>query len=447
MQELGQERLVIFTRYPEPGKTKTRLIPELGAVAAAELHRQMAEHTLAQVERLQAVRRLEVEICFSGGSAELMRTWLGDNWRYTPQSEGDLGDRMARSFDAAFSKGSERAVIIGTDCPQLGSSLLEQAFEALKHHDLVLGPAIDGGYYLIGLRHPAPLLFQDIPWSTETVLSQTVAIAQSLRLSIDYLSTLADVDYPADLQIWEQAKNPSSSPSPSTLHPPPFTPSLSLIIPVLNEENHLPSLLENLAAPGVEIIVVDGGSQDHTVELAQSLGALVIPSPPGRAQQMNRGAAIAQGDILLFLHADTHLAPDFATWVQRIISQPGVVAGAFELKIDGHERSLRWVEWGVKWRSRLLQLPYGDQAIFLRKSTFQQVGGFPELPIMEDFAFIRRLRKLGKVAIAPVPILTSARRWQKLGVIRTTLINQLVILAYYLGVSPRTIARRYRQNR
>jgi rSAM/selenodomain-associated transferase 2/rSAM/selenodomain-associated transferase 1 len=442
MQKLGQERLVVFTRYPEPGKTKTRLIPELGAVAAAELHRQMAEHTLEQVKQLQLARWLEVEICFSGGSVELMQTWLGDGWRYTPQSEGDLGDRMGRSFDAAFSEGSERTVIIGTDCPQLGSSLLEQAFEALKHHDLVLGPAVDGGYYLIGLRHPTPLLFQGISWSTATVLSQTVAIAQSLHLTIAYLPTLADVDYPTDLPIWEQAKTPSppsSPPSPSPLPPPP----LSLIIPVLNEENHLPSLLENLAVPGVEVIVVDGGSQDRTVELARSLGALVIPSLPGRAYQMNRGAAVAKGDILLFLHADTRLVPNFATWVEQVISQPGVIAGAFELKIDGNERGLRWVEWGVKWRSRLFQLPYGDQAIFLRKSTFQQVGGFPELPIMEDFVFIRRLRKLGKIAIAPVPVLTSARRWQKLGVIRTTLINQLVILAYYLGVSPRTIARWY----
>ncbi len=192
------------------------------------------------------------------------------------------------------------------------------------------------------------------------------------------------------------------------------------------------------------MIVVDGGSSDETVEIARSFGARVISSPRGRANQMNAGATIATGEILLFLHADTRLPSEFDQWIYQILAQPQVIAGAFNLKIDGQEWGLRLVEWGVKWRSQLFQLPYGDQAIFLKKSAFKAIGGFPNLPIMEDFVLIQQLKRLGKVAIVPAPVLTSARRWQKLGILKTTLINQLVIFAYFFGIPPKTLVHLYR---
>jgi uncharacterized protein len=199
------------------------------------------------------------------------------------------------------------------------------------------------------------------------------------------------------------------------------------------------------AQPGlVEVIVVDGGSSDQTVERALQLGATVLRTTPGRAQQMNSGANAATGKLLLFLHADTHLPQNFLALVQQTLAQPGTIAGAFDLGIRGHQLGLRWVEWGVKWRSRRLQLPYGDQALFLAAHTFHQLGGFAELPIMEDFELVQRLRQRGRISIAPAQVITSGRRWQKLGVCQTTLINQLVIAAYFLGVSPNRIARFYR---
>lgn len=223
--------------------------------------------------------------------------------------------------------------------------------------------------------------------------------------------------------------------------------TISIIIPVLNEANNLPTVLKHIQSyTAVEIIVVDGGSQDDTVELARSLNLQVIQSNRGRACQMNAGAAVASGQILLFLHADTRLPPGFDRLIHQTLCQPRVVAGAFELKIDATMLGLRLVEWGVKWRSRLLQLPYGDQALFLRATTFHQMGGFPELPIMEDFVFVRQVRRLGRIAIVPATVLTSGRRWQKLGIIRTTLVNQWVILGYFLGVSPTRIARWYRRS-
>lgn len=165
---------------------------------------------------------------------------------------------------------------------------------------------------------------------------------------------------------------------------------------------------------------------------------------------MNIGAKSASGDILLFLHADTHLPANFDTMVTKVFAsesnslQP--VAGAFELRINLPRLSLRLIEIGVKVRSHWLQMPYGDQAIFLKSSLFYDIGGFPELPIMEDFELMLRLKRLGRIAIIPVPVLTSGRRWQKLGVLKTTLINQAAIIAYLMHIPPPQIACWYRQH-
>lgn len=222
--------------------------------------------------------------------------------------------------------------------------------------------------------------------------------------------------------------------------------SISIIIPTLNEAKNLPRTLQALQTTlAVEVTVVDGGSLDSTISVAESWGAKVICSPvSGRAYQMNVGAAVAQGDILLFLHADTRLPSGFDRLVRQTLLQPKVIAGAFELAIDGKTLGLRLVEWGVHVRSHLCQMPYGDQAIFMSVDMFRAIGGFPELPIMEDFELMRRLKRRGRIAIAPDTVLTSDRRWQKLNVCRTTLINQAIILGYLLGVSPTRLADWYR---
>ena len=223
---------------------------------------------------------------------------------------------------------------------------------------------------------------------------------------------------------------------------------ISVIIPVLNDAESLDLALGSTQDyAGVDCIVVDGGSSDESVEVAQSRGVRVLHSPPGRARQMNAGAEVAEGRFLLFLHADTRLPEGFDGHVRQILTGSGVAAGAFQLQIDAPSARLRLIEKAANWRSRYLQMPYGDQAIFLRKELYRKMGGFPDLPIMEDFQLIRRLQGEGRIVIAPAAVVTSARRWKKLGALRTTLLNQLMILGFYFGFEPSRLARWYHRKK
>ena len=197
---MTQYALMIFTRYPEPGKTKTRLIPALGAERAAQLQKKMTENTLKQVKQLSQQLTVAVEIHFSGAKEAQMRTWLGEDNIYCEQVAGDLGARLLYSFQQAFVNGNNRVVAIGIDCPRLDTKTLLQAFNALEKSAIAIGPALDGGYYLIGLNQMVPELFQNIPWGSSDVLAKTLKIAQNMNLSLSQLPLLNDIDLPQDLE-------------------------------------------------------------------------------------------------------------------------------------------------------------------------------------------------------------------------------------------------------
>lgn len=196
----SRECLLIFTRYPEPGRTKTRLIPALGARAAADLHRRMTEQALTTARRFAARHSVALEVCYTGGDPALMQQWLGADLPLRAQSDGDLGARLREAFQGAFQQGGERVVIIGSDCPGITPEILAAAFAALHQRDLVLGPASDGGYYLIGLSRAIPPLFEGIRWGTDGVLRHTLQIAEDLDLRCGLLDPLDDVDRPEDLR-------------------------------------------------------------------------------------------------------------------------------------------------------------------------------------------------------------------------------------------------------
>jgi len=430
------ERLIVFSRYPEPGKTKTRLASVLEVEGAARLQREMAAHALSRARAFAAGRPVGLEVYYEGGSAGRMAEWLGPGLAYHPQLGGDLGARMENGFAGAFRSGAEKVVLVGTDCPGITTTILRSAFNLLGLFDLVLGPARDGGYYLIGLRRQAPELFRDVPWGTATVAARTLEAATELGLRAVTVDPLVDVDRPEDLPVWEREAG-----QPGELGPP----RMSVVIPTLNEEEHLEATLDSVTRePDIEVIVVDGGSSDRTAGVALARGARLLTTTAQRARQMNAGAAAASAPVLLFLHGDTRLPPGFSGHALELLAGRGTAAGAFRLAVAGSGWGLRVIEGLANARSRLLHLPYGDQGLFVMADLFHRLGGFPDLPIMEDVVFIRRLRRAGRIAIAPCSALTSDRRWRRLGILRTTLVNQAVLTGFFLGVDPARIAGWYR---
>ncbi len=222
---------------------------------------------------------------------------------------------------------------------------------------------------------------------------------------------------------------------------------ISIIIPTLNEEKHLPKTLAGLAdRKDLELIVVDGGSEDRTRETAANLGAKVILSSRGRGYQLNRGTEVSRGELLLFLHGDTILPPNFSEAV-RATMKKGYAAGAFSLHIDSPAKRLAVVAACANLRSRLFRMPYGDQGIFTRRQNIDRIGGFREVPIMEDYIFMRSIRKLGKIHILKEAVSTSSRRWDNMGIVRTTCINQIIIAGYWCGVPLPTLAEIYQRMR
>ena len=212
---------------------------------------------------------------------------------------------------------------------------------------------------------------------------------------------------------------------------------ISVIVPTLNEGTCLPNCLKSIGSyPHVEIIVVDGGSDDSTPQIALNFGCRVFQTSPNRSRQMNLGAYQSTGSILIFLHADSCLPPNWVNEIMTSLDINNVVCGAFSLSISGSLKGLSWVERLANFRSRFFQTPYGDQAIFLTKTTFLELGGFPDIPIMEDFQFIRSAKKKGVIYISRLKVTTSERRWKKLGILSTTIVNQLIIIGFFLGVSP-----------
>lgn len=428
-QRRSKERIVVLCRYPVPGRVKTRLARDLGGIRAAEVHRVLAEGTVTSARSAARERRAGLVVSNTGGGPRAVRRWLGPGLEVAPQPPGGLGDRMAGAFEEAFASGARRVVLVGTDIPGLTAARLHRAFEALDQAGAVLGPSLDGGYWLVGLRRPADL-FSGIPWGTGAVLQRTLARAEALGLRVHRLETLRDVDRLEDLRAEGLAASFEG-------------PYVTVIIPALNEARDVVRAVASARGPSSEVIVVDGGSADDTCEHAARAGARVLRAARGRARQQNLGAAEARGRVLLFLHADSVLPSGYDLTVFRTLIDRGTAGGAFRFRTDGRGPRMAAVACLTNLRSRLFQLPYGDQALFLRRETFEKAGGFPMVPIAEDLLLVRRLARMGRVRTAPEAVTTSARRWRRFGVLRTTLINQRIVAGLLLGRPPEALASLY----
>ncbi|MDX2167076.1 MAG: TIGR04283 family arsenosugar biosynthesis glycosyltransferase [Deltaproteobacteria bacterium] len=218
---------------------------------------------------------------------------------------------------------------------------------------------------------------------------------------------------------------------------------LSVIIPALDEAAQIAAAIDSARAEALEVLVVDAGSADATAATAAAAGAVVLQAPRGRARQMNAGAAHAGGDVLLFLHADTRLPVGFAAAVAAALEDPAAVGGRFDVRLVPSSPLLALTAALINRRSRLTGIATGDQALFVRRATFEAMGGFADLPLMEDVAFTRDLKRRGRVVALRARVATSARRWQRHGVLRTILLMWRLRLLYWWGVAPAELKRRY----
>ncbi|MEO6773124.1 MAG: TIGR04283 family arsenosugar biosynthesis glycosyltransferase [Kofleriaceae bacterium] len=435
---MERSTVVVFAKAPVAGEVKTRLAPPARAAAlarafvvdtfAALRSVAWADPVLATTAAIDPALELEV-------AAPI---WM--------QGDGDLGARVERLLRRAL-RSSPRAIAMGADTPGLLITALERAHQALRSADAAIGPTEDGGFYLLALRTCPEGLLAGLPWSRADTFATTLARLRERGLTTVVLDPWFDVDRPADLERLRGLLAARVVTAPATWS---ALNTISVVMPVLDEERRIGAALAELAAlEGLhEVIVVDGGSTDRTVEVACSAGARIVTAPRGRGPQLNAGAAAATGDILLFLHADTTLPSDASHHVEHALAPPEVVAGAF--------RTWTVAEPPRPWfapllhladiRSRITRFPYGDQAMFVRASAFHAAGGFPDLPLMEDLELSRRLSKQGRIHTCAASVRVSGRRFVARPIVYTALVNVFPIL-YRAGVSPHALARFYRQVR
>jgi rSAM/selenodomain-associated transferase 2/rSAM/selenodomain-associated transferase 1 len=422
--------LSIFTRMPVPGEAKTRLIGVLGTEGAARLQREMTRHVVRQARILAATDGVAVEARVTGGSCAEVRQWLGV--RCVPQGEGSLGDRLELALLEGL-QASEVAAVIGGDCPTVDAADTRRALEAARARGGALIPATDGGFCLLALarsvRERLPGLLSEIDWGSQRVSDQTRAVLARAGIETEVLDPREDIDRPEDLPAWDKVR--------TAWYEPPRT--LSVVIPTLNEGPRLAELLHEVAHAEAETIVVDGGSADKTRDVARRASVTVIEGLRGRANQMNAGAAAATSDAVLFLHADSLPPAGFTREALGVLSDPEVLVGAFRFSVGATTPRMKLVEWGTNLRSEA-GLPYGDQGLFMRTVVWRSLGGFPDIPVMEDYDLVRAARRAGQIRIASSAALTSDRRWRDLGPWRYTALNTATVVGRRMGFSPARLA-------
>lgn len=425
-----------MTRLPVPGRAKTRLAADIGEVEAARVQSSMGRLLSQRLRASVATGDACLEVQFTGGSSNQARRWLGDGLCLREQVAGDLGKRLLAALQGALVRGATAAVVVGSDCPAVTPEHVREALRLLAFADVVIGPAADGGYWLLGVHarfsNELPVLFDAIDWGSGRVLQQTIEVAQGAGAKVELLPVLRDVDHVEDLPLFEEALADARR-----AHDPI---SLSVVIPALNEAGTIAHAVDAARRSGAdEVIVADGGSEDATREIAAQAGARVVISPAGRASQMNSGAAEARCDALLFVHADCLLPPTAAAAALGCL-RAGAVAGAFSFGTDSPRLRDRWAASAGRLRHRVTGYAYGDQGLFLSARTFHDLGGFPSLPVMEDWEMVRRLHRIGALRILPMTLPASPRGWQQHGLVRSMLVNAAVIAGYRLGVQPASLA-------
>lgn len=427
--------IIYFCKAPEKGRVKSRLARTIGEENALDIY------TILLKNLFSISLHVKTFVAYSGNE-DFIPTHLP---RFTQEGVG-LGERMKNAFLHLFDAGFSQVVLVGADIPRIDSVILQNALEALDTHNAVLSPTKDGGYYLIGFNKSSfsDKAFEDAIFDNSNVYALTYKALEPLHVKqgamLEDMDTLGDlrqfcVDFPTHIlsqsskQILEKL------------------PKISLIMPVFYEDKSAVETInyayKNAKNRDFEVIVVD--TYERTCIDALHFKNLVRlhTAPKGRANQLNAGFEIARGEVVLFLHADTVLLKDWDSLIHEALHAKD--AGAFRLHIDSPSAWLGFVAWATNWRARLFGTPYGDQGHFFKASVFEKLGKYPAIPIMEDVAIMKALKRQGfRLALLDAWVSTSPRRWHKEGLFYTTLRNRILSTLYALGVSPQRLARWYR---
>lgn len=456
MKEL-KRAVILFTRVPEPGKTKTRLMPAYTPEECAAIHTEFLKRIAKEARDVYADLRV-----YATPSVEdpAFRTLFPKGTEFFLQEGEDLGARMERALTETLNDGYDAAVLVGTDLPELTAEDFRCAFRILEQKDVVLGPTGDGGYWLIGLTAPSHAPFEPKEYGVGTVFGNTLSGIRAAGLSTGTVRTLDDVDTPEDLDAYRERarrKRAGKLPFPKTELPEDAT--LSVIIPSYNEMTTLPTLLPQLepyrdgSSPWggrIEFLFADGGSTDGTVEYLKEQGWPVLRTAKGRANQMNEAVLQTNGDILFFLHCDSEVPADFPQEIFGVLKTHEAGCFGIDYRTGGLGMKVNAV-YANRVRLKLQHIMFGDQGMFLTRDLFLRAGRFPPLPLMEDLQLSLSLRDMGVVpGLTKHPIYTSPRRHPDRGFFRQMIsLHQYPVLRklYRNGAPMEEIVRRYQDIR
>ena len=435
---MDNKTLLIFMRYPTPGKVKSRLAKEVGAEKAAEIYEKLHRRTLGiacDLKRKSPEIGIIIFYTPQDPLQKLVHKFKGP-WEFRPQEGEHLGARMANALRSAFATGADRAVLIGSDLADIEAVDIEDAFRNSGDGVVVLGLTGDGGFHLVGTGRPVDSPFDFSTWGTDEIFSRTAREFEAQGFRVHLAPRRHDVDRKCDLERLDRD--------------PLFNESISIIIPTLSEAGKLSSLLQYLEDsiwPGDEIVVVRGGAFEKTVLRRLSPVLSVINTTKGRGIQQNVGAMLSRGSIFFFLHDDTIPPPEFPFLIRRVCGDEPLAPGCFKLRFSPSNRPLELISKWANLRTVLFKLPYGDQGFFCRKEIFESAGGFGRKYLMEDVEVIRKLRKTagagGAVSVVPAHVYSSPERYLRKGVLRASVQNHLIFLLSALGGDERELYRKY----
>lgn len=404
--------VILFTRVPIPGKTKTRMMPYLTETQCADLHTCFLKDIAVECGTCEA--DIFVSYAPENQGEEKLKTILGEQKGYFRQDGDDLGSRMYHAIEKVLDMGYEKCLLMGTDIPEVSVEALKRAYRVLEGQDVVFGRTTDGGYYLVGMKRPIPEVFGLKEYGHGKVLEETVQELRQKGISVGYTVTYSDMDTREDVEEYRQRMRKSERLKRSrTGRYLAANAKISVIIPLYNEEKTIDRMQAQLRPllKRCEVIFVDGASTDRTLQKITS-EFTVLHAPKGRARQMNCGALQSTGDILFFLHCDSELPEKPLEEIRSVMRD--YRAGCFGIAFHSWNFFMFTCRVISNHRIKDRKVMFGDQGIFLDRSLFFEAGMFREIPVLEDYQFSLTLKEMGvSLGMCKKRIYTSDRRFPR----------------------------------